>query len=364
MPEKRFKPPLLPPDSAEGWMPYLWLIYSVPFAATPFLRHAGGLEWAATLAGYAVFLAAYFTANWVKGRRLAGLLALFCLLGIVYSKGNPAALVFFIYAASFAAELGDARAGWLGLGAVMVVEALTIATWGLRWQAWLAPALFTPIVGFMVMHYTQRRRLTMRLLQTQTDLARMAQIAERERIARDLHDLLGHTLSVIVLKSELASRLAENDPARAVAEIRDVERISREALSEVRAAVRGYRSAGLAAEVETARLALRSAGIELECELETMPLPPAQEGVLAMAIREASTNVVRHARATRCRMALRRGERQCELEISDDGQGGTAREGAGLSGMRERVEALGGTLEHDGSRGMRLLLRLPVEAAG
>jgi len=345
-------------------MPYLWLIYSVPFVITPALRGAGPWEWASTLAGYAVFLPAYFYGYWVKGRRLAWILALFCVISMVYAKGNPAALVFFIYAASFAPELGDARTGWLGLGTVMVVEAITIAALGLRWQSWLAPALFTPIVGFMVMHYTQRRRLTMRLLQTQSDLARMAQIAERERIARDLHDLLGHTLSVIVLKSELASRLAESDTARAVEEIRDVERISRDALLEVRAAVRGYRSSGLAAEVETARQALRSAGIELEFQSEPMPLPPAQEGVLAMAIREAATNVVRHAKATHCRMSLRRGERQCELEISDDGQGGTPREGAGLSGMRERVEALGGTLEHDGSRGMRLLLRLPMEAAG
>lgn len=364
MPERRFKPPLLPPDSSEGWMPYLWLIYSLPFLATPAFRGGGWWEWSSTLTAYAVFLVSYFRAYWVKGRRLAWILALLCLLGVAFTKSQPSALVFFIYAASFASELGGTRVAWSGLGAVVLVEAATIAASGLHWHNWAAPALFTPIIGVMVMHYTQRRRLTLRLLQTQSDLARMAQIAERERIARDLHDLLGHTLSVIVLKSELASRLAESDTARAVAEIRDVERISRDALSEVRAAVRGYRSSGLAAEVESARQALRSAGIELECQLEKVPLPPAQEGVLAMAVREAATNVVRHAKATHCRMALRLGERQCELEISDDGQGGQAREGAGLSGMRERVEALGGTLEHDGSRGMRLLLRLPMEAAG
>lgn len=344
-------------------MPYLWLVYSLPFAATPAFRGNNLWDWVSTLAVYAVFLAAYFRGYWVSGWQLPAVICLMCALGIARSSDTPSALVFFIYAASFTPELGEPRKGWLGLGAVIAVELTYLAILGMHWHRWAAPMLFTVLVGLMVMHYSQRRRLTLRLVQTQGELARMARIAERERIARDLHDLLGHTLSVIVLKSELASRLAETDTARAVDEIRDVERISREALAEVRAAVRGYRSSGLAAEVETARQALRTAGIELDCDLETGPLPAAQEGVLALAIREACTNVVRHARATRCRLALRRGPRQFELEIADDGQGGTPREGAGLSGMRERVEALGGTLEHDGSHGMRLLLRLPREAA-
>ncbi|MGC4052483.1 MAG: sensor histidine kinase [Paludibaculum sp.] len=344
-------------------MPYLWLVYSLPFLLTPAFAGGGLREWAMTLVAYAVFLAAYFRGYWVRGWQLVAILSVFCLLAIALTSTTASALVFFVYAASFTPELGEPRRGWLGLAAVIVVEVITVTVLGLHWQRWLAPAIFTPLVGLMVMHYSQRRRLTLRLLQTQAELGRMAQIAERERIARDLHDLLGHTLSVIVLKSELASRVAETDTKRAIAEIRDVERVSREALAEVRAAVRGYRSAGLMAEVENARQALRLAGIELECDLAGGPLPPAQEGVLALAIREASTNVVRHARASHCRMALRRGPRQYELEIADDGQGGNAREGAGLSGMRERVEALGGTLEHDGSRGMRLLLRLPLEAA-
>ncbi|MGJ5814042.1 sensor histidine kinase [Paludibaculum fermentans] len=359
---RSLKPPFLPPDSPEGWMPYLWLVYSLPFLLTPAFGGNGLWDWITTLSAYTVFLAAYFRGYWVRGRQLPAIIGVFCLLAIVFAKGNPSALVFFVYAASFTPELGEPRKGWLGLGLVMAIELATVTLLGMHWHRWAAPAIFTPLVGLMVMHYSQRRRLTLRLIQTQGELARMAQIAERERIARDLHDLLGHTLSVIVLKSELASRLAEIDTQRAISEIRDVERISREALAEVRAAVRGYRSAGLMAEVESARQALRSAGIELECDLGSGPLPAAQEGVLALAIREACTNVVRHARATRCRMALRRGPRQYELEIADDGQGGTASEGAGLSGMRERVEALGGTLEHDGSSGMRLLLRLPLEA--
>jgi two-component system, NarL family, sensor histidine kinase DesK len=188
----------------------------------------------------------------------------------------------------------------------------------------------------------------------------MAMIAERERISRDLHDVLGHTLSVIVLKSELASKLATTDPARAAEEIRDVERISREALAEVRAAVQGYRSAGLAAEVSNARRVLETAGVQLESSLDSPSLPPAQEGVLAMALREAVTNVVRHARAGVCRLDLRESGGWCEMEVADDGRGGSLPEGNGLSGMRRRIEALGGTLELDGATGTRLRIRVPV----
>jgi two-component system sensor histidine kinase DesK len=199
-----------------------------------------------------------------------------------------------------------------------------------------------------------------KLLRAQEETERMAKIAERERIGRDLHDLLGHTLSVIVLKSELASRLTATSPERAAEEIRDVERISREALAEVRAAVRGYRSTGFDSELRAARQALETAGLKVEAEVDSPKLSPAQENVIALALREAVTNVLRHAEATFCRLSLRSNGAFCELEVADNGRGGVHREGSGLAGMRERVEALGGALECDGSRGTLLRIRVPV----
>jgi two-component system sensor histidine kinase DesK len=192
------------------------------------------------------------------------------------------------------------------------------------------------------------------------EVERLAKIAERERIARDLHDLLGHTLSLMVLKSEVASKFADIDPVRAASEIRDVERISRDALAQVRAAVRGYRSIGIDAELEHARQALRAAGISLQCASSPVSLPASQEGVLVLALREAVTNIVRHSSARSCHIQLSGEEGAVELHVSDDGKGSDASEGFGLSGMRERVEAMGGTLERDGSHGMRLLIRLPI----
>jgi two-component system, NarL family, sensor histidine kinase DesK len=225
---------------------------------------------------------------------------------------------------------------------------------------WIPAEVFTALIGSVVIQQVHSHRLTKKLLRAQEETEHMAKTAERERIARDLHDLLGHTLSVIVLKSELASRLAAKDVDRAVQEIREVERISREALAEVRNAVRGYRSSGLANELDQARQTLETAGIKVESSIEPPPLSPTQESVFALAVREAVTNVVRHAHATACRLTLRRAGSFCELEIADNGRGGALEEGSGLSGMRERVEALGGAIERDGSSGTLLRIRVPV----
>ena len=192
----------------------------------------------------------------------------------------------------------------------------------------------------------------------QDEIEHLAKVAERERIARDLHDVLGHTLSLIILKSELASKLADRDPQRARDEIRDVERISREALSEVRQAVRGYR-AGLQQELDGATAMLRAAAIELTTECEPVPLAAGQEAILALALREAVTNVVRHSDASHCTIAMRRVDDAIRLTISDDGRGG-GQDGAGISGMRERIATLGGSVARDGSHGTTITVTLPL----
>jgi two-component system sensor histidine kinase DesK len=282
------------------------------------------------------------------------------LIGAVFAPWNPAASVFPVYAAACVANAGKPSVAWRWIGAIFALTALESRVLHLMPYFWVPALIFVPLVGAVVIDLHRRRRMDSRLELAQGEIDRLARIAERERIARDLHDLLGHTLSVIVLKSELASKLAEKDPPRAAQEIRDVERISREALAEVRAAVRGYHSVGLEAELEHAREALTAAGIEFDVKVEPVTVSASQESVVALAIREAVTNIVRHAGAKSCQLWLRCRYFGCELEIADDGRGGSAPDGFGLSGMRERVEALGGTLERDGSQGMRLILRLPV----
>jgi two-component system sensor histidine kinase DesK len=175
--------------------------------------------------------------------------------------------------------------------------------------------------------------------------------------------VLGHTLSVITLKSELAGKLLARDPQRAAQEIHEVEEISRQALSDVRDAIRGYRSQGLLAELARAKSTLETAGLTVECDAAaSVNIPAMQESILSLAVREAVTNIVRHAHARTCRLRLEQQNGSCRLQISDDGRGWNGNEGSGLRGMRERVEMVGGTLQRIGASGTTVTITLPFKA--
>jgi two-component system sensor histidine kinase DesK len=202
------------------------------------------------------------------------------------------------------------------------------------------------------------------LRQAREEVGRLAVAEERLRFARDLHDLLGHTLSVIVLKSELAARLGTAEPERAAREMRDVERVAREALREVREAVGGYRQPGLSQELENARATLDAAGIDVSLQATAGALPAPVDSTLAWALREGLTNVLRHSRARRTEVRVARSEASVDLEVLDDGVGcQDCGDGNGLRGLRERVAARGGTLaagpRPDG--GFRLAVSLPLQ---
>ncbi|GIH99920.1 sensor histidine kinase [Planobispora takensis] len=220
-------------------------------------------------------------------------------------------------------------------------------------------------LGALFMGVRNIRLLVVKLRQAQSEVARLAAGDERLRIARDLHDLLGHSLSLIVLKSELAGRLAEAGSDRAVAEIRDIESVARKALTEVREAVTGYRQRELAQELDGARAALEAAGLEVPIRLSGTPLPPQVDGLLGWALREGTTNVIRHARATRCEITIGFDGTAGVLEMVDDGRVREPYEpGNGLSGLAERVEAAGGVVESGPALhgGFRLRVRVPAEA--
>jgi two-component system, NarL family, sensor histidine kinase DesK len=351
---------LLPRDQEIGWTPYVWLIYLAFFFLTPVLSRAGAGEWALTVLGAAVFLVLYFRGFWLRGRRLLPIVAAITLLGVLYTPTNWGAAAFFIYAAAFVGRLGPPPVAVRFLGGVVAVVALETWLVGLPLQASIPALVFSVLIGGVNIHHTEVCRANARLRMAQEEVERLATLAERERIARDLHDLLGHTLSVITLKSELAARLTAGDPARAAAEMREVETISRQALSEVRKAVRGYRFLSLDAELAKARVALGAAEVDLAVEASPYDLAAEEESAVALALREAVTNVVRHARAGRCRVAMSQRDGEFRLEVSDDGRGGTAPEGDGLAGMRERIEALGGRVERDGAAGTRLSVVLPL----
>lgn len=353
---------LLPKNKEIGFVPYFWLVYLLNMLVYLPLSGAGRTAWVLSVLSIVIFLPFYFVAYWVRGNRLLVLIGLFALLGVLLSPINLGASVYFVYAAAFAGEAKRPRGAAGIIGALVAVIAAETLLFHLSVFFWIPGILFTIIIGTVNTHFAERRREDAKLRMALEEVEHLAQIAERERISRDLHDVLGHTLSVIVLKSELASKLAHKDPQRAAQEIRDVERISREALAQVRSTVRGYQSRGLMAEIDQAKTALRAAGVEARYELDSPGLPPTHEGVLALALREAVTNVIRHASASSCKLKLSRLNGSCRLEIADNGNGKLGPEGVGLSGMRTRVEALGGTLERETACGTRLIITLPLES--
>jgi len=351
---------LIPKNPEIGWTPYIWTFWLLWIPVYPFV--AGEPAWNKILSVVGVLVGVPL-ALWgysLRGKKVLWVVSIFAALGLAYSPFNWDAMTFLIFAACFVGEAAEPRVAFRYLGVLLALIGLEALIFRMSPYFWGFSLPLCAIMGAGLIQQAQRRRLGDRLRRSQQEAEHLAKIAERERIARDLHDLLGHTLSLIVLKSELASRLTETDPARAAAEIRDVERVSRQALEQVRSAVRGYRATSLEGELQQAVGALETAGIRVETSIERPPLAAAQEGVVALALREAITNVVRHSSATTCRVSLRRNGPFCELEVADDGKGGPLREGNGLSGMRERVELLGGALERDGSHGTRLLIRVPV----
>jgi two-component system sensor histidine kinase DesK len=362
---------LLPADSQLGWTPYAWLVYLVVFFIDPAYRlyHdtlTPGYTAVTTLAA-TLFIASYFRSFWVHGLELTGIVVFQAALAVVFTPVNPGASVFFIYAGASAGRLKRHRGAAV---AIVAVAATGLATSWLTGQpafVWINAIGFPLLIGFVSLHQERIRRANARLRVAQEQIEQLATVAERERIARDLHDVLGHTLSLIVLKSELASKLASRDPERAAREIRDVEQVARKALAEVRETVRGYR-ASLTTELDQSRAILAAAGVLAEIDAQPIRLGRDAEEALALALREAVTNVVRHAHASVCRIRLRtHATGAATLIVEDDGRATRATlaapEGHGLRGMRERIEARSGTvtrsLAHQG-HGLRLELRLPA----
>jgi two-component system sensor histidine kinase DesK len=347
------------PIREQGVMPYLWLVYA---AAVPISLVGQGPRLVAfQLVVLAALLMCYFAGYGTRGREALAYAAGMAVCGAIASPSDGYASTYFVYAATFIAWGLPADKAYRVLAGFVLLVGLDVWLTHVHVASAIIGIVLSAIVGISCINFAEQRRAHVRLEQAYGQNERLAKIAERERIARDLHDVLGHTLSLIALKSQLASKLADRDPQRAVAEIRDVEQIARTSLDELRAAVAGYRAAGIASELAHARDVLSSAGLRVDCEAqEDVRLAPAQESVLALAIREAVTNVVRHARASAVRLLLAYAGDVCRFEIQDDGVGGSATEGLGLSGMRERVESHGGSLERTTGQGTRLVVTLPL----
>ncbi len=374
-------PTTSPRDLLSRWWPFFvttWLVFIIPgpvaaMLASPLtpLRMLTTLAWTAAFGAAYLWLMLYkpfrSTELTVTERRIQiGLLLVLTGLVLYVDLAYPAGWFWlFIYVLLPAGVVLPTRA------AVGTIVAITLLACGVEvTRSDWALARAVPGITLWGICTIMVRRLVEtvdQLRAAREELAGLAVAEERLRFARDLHDLLGHSLSLIALKSELAGRLVQTDGARAAAEIGDVERVARRALREVREAVAGYRQPTLAGELAGVRHLLTAAGIETRINDEAGPLPPEVDAVLAWTVREGATNVIRHSRARNCEIGVTRNEGEVSVEVIDDGRGAAAASseatGSGLSGLAERVAESDGRMAAgpDDKGGFRLQVVLPID---
>jgi len=352
--------------------PVVTLLQTRPLTARPLIALAALVIFAVVYARGVALRCNWFAhsptgrtpgSTWVV---LAFLLAVPLVLTLTYRDSSW--LYLFIYTGTASSMMLPAR------HASRVVAALTLCTAALGlglhadWSTLLYVVLIIPASSYSIIGSIGMVRTIGELRAAREEIARLAVSEERLRFARDLHDLLGHSLSLIVLKSELAGRLVDVSPERAGPEIRDVESVARAALREVREAVAGYRQPTLTEELRGAREMLAAAGIAYWRPAAPAALPAVTEAVLAWVMREGVTNVIRHSGATRCTIHITRDAATVTLDVVDDGRGGACPEmgtGSGLRGLVERVAAQGGDFSAgpDASGGFCLCARLPLSLA-
>jgi len=376
-----------------GWRLFtaVWLLFPISFVMDTFRSLASPYQAVAFAVSISVFVALFVwlmlrnpfpdaDATFPELRGRIGLLLVLAALAtyveLAFASGTPYRLMYVVVAA--AATLPTIPAAW-AVGAVAIVVGTISASrsaangLGAGWQEVIPFVLIG--VGMIAVC-----RLVVTIRELQTAREEIVQLAlaeavaeERLRFARDLHDLLGHSISSITLKSELAERLLPDAPAtlRVAAEVRDIQSIARTALREVREAVAGYRRLTLGEELIGAKEMLESVGIACRIENNVGTLPESVETMLTWTVREGTTNVIRHSRARRCDIRITRDDRVVQVEVSDDGRGLRRAQGesddlsggSGLSGLSERIAGFVGASVESGPRtegGFLVRVKLPL----
>ncbi len=352
----------------QGWrrvvFPGVFLVYLVQVGAgvAQYSRGLGAVAGYVLVGAFCICYVLAVPEAWRENSHrfwpLYGALCLLCALELPFARADAFVMCVFIVVVSVA-RLG-------GRAAPLVVAFALLATfvpWAISsWHDSLATAVSNgtvisiPMIALAMFGFFNVIRGNRALAEARSELACLAAENERSRIARDLHDLLGHSLTTITVKAGLARRLGETDPVRALKEIAEVEALARRSLADVRAAVGNYREVSLAGELASGREMLRAAGITADLPGAVDVVDPANQELFAWVLREGLTNVVRHAHASVCVVRLTRSS----VDIVDDGVGGTGGSGNGLSGLQERVAVAGGVVDAGPKlpRGWRLHVEL------
>jgi two-component system, NarL family, sensor histidine kinase DesK len=333
-------------DGPWPWLAYL-ATYPIPWLWVPPSQD----QLLLSALAFALFVPTYLASFRLGGRALPAAILAMTAIGVASAPIGGGWTVFAVYPAMQAARLRPRRAGVLAVVAVILAFLVTGLIGGLP-LVWWAPSLLLPaLLGGAALSRQAFYERTHALLRSQEEVRRLAGIAERERMARDLHDTVGRTLTLLALRADLVSRLAVRDGEAAGAEARLIAAEARAGLEEVSAALHGQGCGSLEAEIGASTAALSAAGVDAQVVGDASKAPRDAGALLAMTLREAVTNVIRHANAARCIIEIDVGGDHARLSVSDDGTGGPIGEGNGLTGMRQRLLAAGG--------GMALIERRP-----
>jgi two-component system sensor histidine kinase DesK len=354
---------------------FIWLVFIAIPLVDAVSSHDNGVAQVVTVIATIAFVAVFVSLALVREkplpdgqalRSVGALLAISVALTALDRQGWGTLFIFTVVAIAMCVRspfsfYGVLLCTALCVGSLVAADAAAGAIFGF--------ATSTLGIGMLMLVVADLRTRNRELHEARAELARLAVADERVRFARDLHDLLGHSLSVIALKAELAGRLLRERPAEAAGHVSEIEQVARGALTEVREAVSGYRQPTLDDEIAGAKMALSAAGIDAQIERPTVKFDPAIEAVLAWTVREGATNVIRHSGAGHCCVKVTAGLGEAGVEVVDDGQrrddvAANGHDGHGLEGLRERVARLQGQIEAGAGAagGYRLAVRVPVPA--
>lgn len=365
---------LLPRNLSEPMTPYLLLIY-LPFFFVPialFYRQPIELVWA-TIATIG-FLVVYFRCYWVPSKQYIYHVLAILLIGSFSAFLSPTANTFFIYAGAMCSRLSSVKFAVTTIFGILLWMAAISFAFDLSMYFYVPGLAFTAIVGLMNTYQHALQQNKQALILSRKETQRLAKVAERERIARDLHDLIGHTFSVITLKADLAGRLLDKDVNKARVEIKQLEDIARDALSQVREVVSGYRTSDLLSELANAKNVFAGVDIHFSYHFENLDekfidINTVVNKELAIILRELVTNILRHANAHNVTVSIKKRNEKIVLSVFDDGRGfeQTNPSGFGIKGIEERVSQLVGTLliQSGGSfKGTLSEVALPISELG
>lgn len=354
------------PPGYHRYAPWVWLIFLGFYFIRPLTGPMSTGEWLVFGLGLGLFLWAYF--RLFRTERPAPYIWLVLLVALLEAPFNTGASSLFIYAAAFAGNLLPARRAAWHLAAILALLGLESWWLALPPTLWLPAYLVSVAVAAMGMLDRIRAEATRQKLRDRDEIERLAAVAERERIARDMHDVIGHTLSSVALKSELAGKLlarAETSPMsleQARHQIDEVQQLARAALAQAREAIAGYRKRELRAELARLQQWLEEQNFQVTVNADLRRLPPQVESAASLILMEACTNIVRHSGGDRVTLVCEQRVDCLRLQVADNGGTLSISEGNGLYGIRERAVALGGRMRLGKDGGVQLEVELPLEA--